>query len=117
MNKARLHKADLNESETVPSSSSIIARAGQIMAIFITIGVIGMLSSMLVSESLSGDAAQINRAGALRMQAIRISRELIVQSAAEQNVNLEFENFQNRLNIYCIWSARHRRMCLFHSYR
>jgi len=66
----------------VSSGASIVASAGQIMAIIITLGVVGMIASMLVSESLSGDAAQINQAGALRMQAIRISRAII---SAENN--------------------------------
>ncbi len=56
------------------SSSSLIARAGQIMVVIITLGLVSMISSMLVTESLNGDAAQINNAGSLRMQAIRISR-------------------------------------------
>lgn len=61
------------------ASSSIVARAGQIMALIISLAVISMISSMLVTESLSGDAEQINKAGALRMQAIRISRAFILE--------------------------------------
>ena len=61
------------------ASSSIVARAGQIMALIISFAVISMISSMLVTESLSGDAEQINKAGALRMQAIRISRAFILE--------------------------------------
>ncbi len=56
------------------SSSSLIARAGQIMAIIITLGLVSMISSMLVTESLNGAAAHITRAGALSMQSSGISR-------------------------------------------
>ena len=100
------------------SSSSIIARAGQIMALIIALGVLGMISSMLVSESLSGDAAQINRAGALRMQALRISRAMLLSEVTRPEItgsitsslsqqfktqvnknalDLEIENFENRI--------------------
>lgn len=41
------------------SSRSLIARASQIMAFIIGLGLISMISSMLVAESLSGDADQI----------------------------------------------------------
>jgi len=77
----------------VSSSASIVARAGQIMAVIITLGVIGMIASMLVSESLGGDAAQINNAGALRMQAIRISRAIIsVENESNQSNNKSSAN-------------------------
>ncbi len=64
--------------DDVSYSSSIVARAGQIMALIIGLSFLVMIASMLVSESLSGDAAQINRAGALRMQALKISRALLL---------------------------------------
>jgi len=74
----RVKMAGSNQKDqTISTSSSIVARVGQIMAIIITLGVFSMIASMLVSESLSGDAAQINRAGALRMQAIKISRAVV----------------------------------------
>lgn len=86
------------------SSSSLIARAVQIMIVIITLGLVSMISSMLVTESLNGDAAQINSAGALRMQAMRISRayfaDYITQSPENKNqaVN-EIASFNNRLSI------------------
>lgn len=46
-----------------------------------------MIASMLVSESISGDPSQINRAGALRMQAVMISRTLIGEQKANESVN------------------------------
>ncbi len=74
MKKINSNSVESSDGDFSESSSSLIARAGQIMAIMITLGLVSMISSMLVTESLNGDAAQINKAGALRMQAIRISR-------------------------------------------
>ncbi|MGL1956813.1 MAG: histidine kinase [Colwellia sp.] len=81
------------------SSSSLIARAGQIMAVIITLGLVSMISSMLVTDSLNGDAAQINNAGALRMQAMRISRAYFSdQSVNKTAVKIEIDNFNTRLS-------------------
>ncbi len=81
------------------SSSSLIARVGQVMAVIITLGLVSMISSMLVTESLNGDAAQINKAGALRMQAVRISRAyLIDQSLSKKKVKNEIHTFNLRLS-------------------
>jgi two-component system nitrate/nitrite sensor histidine kinase NarX len=81
------------------SSSSLIARAGQIMAVIITLGLVSMISSILVTESLNGDAAQINNAGALRMQAIRISRAYYADiSSNKTQVKTEIHNFNIRLS-------------------
>jgi len=81
------------------SSTSLIARAGQIMAIIITLGLVSMISSMLVTESLNGDAAQINRAGALRMQAIRISRAYYEDDSQQKlQVKAEIQDFNIRLS-------------------
>ena len=62
------------------SSRSLIARASQIMAFIIGLGLISMISSMLVAESLSGDADQINRAGSLRMLAVKVSRAILQEN-------------------------------------
>jgi len=84
--------------ELSESSSSLIARAGQVMAVIITLGLVSMISSMLVTESLNGDAAQINKAGALRMQAVRISRAYFVdQNSNKDQVKAEVHTFNLRL--------------------
>ena len=67
------------------NSRSLITRASQIMAMIIALGLISMITSMLVSESLSGDAEKINRAGELRMLAVKISREPSITSLAENS--------------------------------
>ncbi|MGH1540075.1 MAG: histidine kinase [Arenicella sp.] len=58
---------------------SLVTRAGVVMAIIVTLATLSMIGSMFVSESLDGDAAQINIAGSLRMQSIRLSRALLIQ--------------------------------------
>ena len=81
------------------SSTSLIARAGQIMAVIIMLGLVSMISSMLVTESLNGDAAQINKAGALRMQAIRISRAYYEDNSQQKTqVKAEISDFDVRLS-------------------
>lgn len=83
---------------------SLVARAGLVMAIIVALAMASLISSMFVSESLDGDAAQINIAGSLRMQSIRLSRAL----TAEQNdlaitdsvsANDEIKEFERRLNL------------------
>ncbi len=91
-------KPDPNSIDISESSSSLIARVGQVMAVIITLGLVSMISSMLVTESLNGDAAQINKAGALRMQAVRISRAYFVdQSSNKEQVKAEINTFNLRL--------------------
>ena len=87
-------KTDTNSIDISESSSSLIARVGQVMAVIITLGLVSMITSMLVTESLNGDAAQINKAGALRMQAVRISRTYFVdQSSTKERVRDEIHTF------------------------
>lgn len=91
-------KTSLNSIDISESSTSLIARAGQVMAVIITLGLVSMISSMLVTESLNGDAEQINKAGALRMQAVRISRAYFVdQSHNKQQVKAEIQTFNLHL--------------------
>lgn len=65
--------------EILENSRSLITRAMQIMIVIIGLGLISMISSMLVSESLSGDAENINRAGKLRMLALKVSRTALIE--------------------------------------
>lgn len=91
-------KTPLNSVDISESSSSLIARVGQVMAVIIMLGLVSMISSILVTESLNGDAAQINKAGALRMQAVRISRAYFVdQSLTKEQVKAEINSFNLRL--------------------
>lgn len=95
------------KNSTNPNNSnyiSLVARAGLVMAIIVALAMASLISSMFVSESLDGDAAQINIAGSLRMQSIRLSRAL----TAEQNgltikdsvsANDEIDEFERRLKL------------------
>jgi len=86
----------LNETS---ASTSLVARVGQIITLIILVGVISMISSMLVTESLSGDAEKINNAGALRMQAIRISRVYLLNSDNKNTLLVqEVKIFEQRLH-------------------
>ncbi|MET1254433.1 histidine kinase [Aliikangiella maris] len=98
------------ETDPTTTSSSLIARAGQIMVVIIILGLVSMISSMLVSESLSGDAAQINIAGSLRMHAMRISRAHLADTSQQKLLikkeTTAFENQLNQLLIGGLVSAR-----------
>lgn len=81
--KKKTSEKYLRRQKSVSTSSSLVARAGQIMAIVISFSLLSMISSMLVSESLSGDAAQINHAGTLRLQAMKISRAYLIKNSTQ----------------------------------
>ena len=51
---------------------SLIFRAGLTMAGIVLLALTSMLGSIMIAETASGDAAAINKAGALRMQAYRL---------------------------------------------
>jgi len=55
------------------NATSLITRAAQILALFITLALAGMVSSIIVSEKVNDNAAKINMAGSLRMLAARAS--------------------------------------------
>jgi len=76
------------EIEVVENSNSLIARASQIMAIIIGLGLVSMITSMLVAESLSGDAEKINQAGQLRMLAVKVSRAALITDQKESDTSL-----------------------------
>jgi len=96
------HQSNPQIEKEVSSSSSITARAGQVMAIIISLGVISMIASMLVSESISGDPSQINRAGILRMQAVKISRALVEEYNANQSNNNQSNTNQSANHYHLI---------------
>lgn len=63
---------------SVENPNSLITKAVQIMIFIVGLGLISMISSMLVAESLSGDAERINSAGKLRMLAVKVSRSILL---------------------------------------
>jgi len=99
----KLKQTEMDAEDSASIRSSLVAKAGQILALIIAFGLVSMISSMLVAERLSGDAEQINRAGALRMQAIRISRAQLLAAylpdPSDQHtlLNKEINTFESNL--------------------
>jgi two-component system, NarL family, nitrate/nitrite sensor histidine kinase NarX len=84
-------------------SNSLIARAGLVMALIMALAIISLVSSMFVSDSLDGDAANINIAGSLRMQSLKISRTLLLYQQSQtqqdyQRLMSDIEQFDHRLD-------------------
>ncbi|MFT6926380.1 MAG: two-component system nitrate/nitrite sensor histidine kinase NarX [Psychromonas sp.] len=85
--------------KTSSSSSSLVVKTGRILAVIITFSLISMISSIFVTLGLSGDAEQINHAGALRMHAMQISRAHLLQSSDKQSILIkEIKAFDTSLN-------------------
>jgi two-component system nitrate/nitrite sensor histidine kinase NarX len=78
-------------------STSLITQASQILALFIALGLAGVISSILVSENISDGAAKINMVGSLRMLAARIPFSHF--ESEPPSPTKEIKNFQNRLEI------------------
>lgn len=85
--------------EMAENSNSLIARATQIMVVIIGLGLISMISSMLVSESLSGDAEKINRAGQLRMLAMKVSRAAVLDEHSTLTTDTKLIPSENDFNV------------------
>jgi len=87
-----------SKKQTRPSvnATSLITRAAQILALFITLALAGMISSIIVSEKVNDNAAKINMAGSLRMLAARAS---IIQPIENQHLfKAAVSDFQHRLD-------------------
>ncbi|WP_025819741.1 histidine kinase [Shewanella marina] len=56
------------------NDASLIATAGLYISIIITLALVSMISSILVTERLAGDAELLNKSGALRLHLMRVSR-------------------------------------------
>ncbi len=90
---------ELQQVDIAENSNSLVVRASQIMAIIIGLGLISMISSMLVSESLSGDAEKINRAGQLRMLAVKISRADLLNRGNDQTSATKLQKAQQQFDL------------------
>lgn len=89
---------DLKTDTLFPASStSLITRASQILALFIALGLAGMISSILISENINSGAAKINLAGSLRMLATKVSSSQSTGGIA--GTKLAVEKFQSRLEL------------------
>ncbi len=88
--------------ENAKQHDSLLFRVGLTMAGIIVLALLSMVDSLLIAESSKGDAAAINLAGSLRMQAYRIATRLPDpdsenHSAHMQAVEREIGEFEQRL--------------------
>lgn len=76
--------------ETFKTSSkhSIILRTLLGFTLIVGFNLLSMLASMYLSESVSGDAEAINRAGSLRMQSYRLAVHLTAEEPVPASINL-----------------------------
>ncbi|MCG8428988.1 MAG: type IV pili methyl-accepting chemotaxis transducer N-terminal domain-containing protein [Chromatiales bacterium] len=66
-----------NSGKSTILKRSLLLRVGIAMAILIALAVVGMLSSVIITQTSEGYAAAINQAGTLRMQSYRIATSLV----------------------------------------
>lgn len=72
--------------------NSLLLNLGLAMTAIISLGFVGMLSSVIIAETTEGQAAAINQAGTLRMQSYRIASSLFTppeQGATQQGRDTE----------------------------
>ena len=79
----------------------ILTRLGALMAAIVALGVISMLTSVIIAQTMEGMAAAINQAGSLRMQSYRIGVALADDSvpagARATQATALAEEFEDRL--------------------
>jgi two-component system, NarL family, nitrate/nitrite sensor histidine kinase NarX len=79
----------------------ILTRLGALMAAIVALGVISMLTSVIIAQTMDGMAASINQAGSLRMQSYRIGVALADDSvpagARATQATALAEEFEDRL--------------------
>ncbi len=76
--------------------TSLVTRVSQVLVLLITLALAGMVSSIIVSERVNENAAQINTAGSLRMLAVRMSVAHFSSDTAL--LKKELNDFQKRLD-------------------
>ncbi|TDX29418.1 two-component system nitrate/nitrite sensor histidine kinase NarX [Modicisalibacter xianhensis] len=77
---------------------SLIFRAGLAMAGIVLLALTSMLGSIMIAETASGDAAAINKAGALRMQAYRLLSTRLQAPVDDDVLRQQIELFDTSLN-------------------
>ncbi|MBT3347212.1 MAG: HAMP domain-containing protein [Thiotrichales bacterium] len=81
---------------------SLILRFGFVFSGIILLTFISMLSSIIISESISGMGSAINQAGSLRMQSFQIATEIIYSSIRKERTESSeqdlIEKFDQRLH-------------------
>ncbi|MCD6009384.1 type IV pili methyl-accepting chemotaxis transducer N-terminal domain-containing protein [Halomonas sp. IOP_31] len=76
---------------------SLIFRAGLTMAGIVILALISMLGSIMIAETSSGDAAAINQAGSLRMQAYRLLSTRLQTAESDDVLRQQLERFDASL--------------------
>jgi two-component system, NarL family, nitrate/nitrite sensor histidine kinase NarX len=66
---------------------SLMLRVGFALALIAAFALFGIVSSVIIAETLRGEATAINRAGALRMQTYSISTDLLQPRSLEPDVH------------------------------
>jgi two-component system, NarL family, nitrate/nitrite sensor histidine kinase NarX len=82
---------------------SLLLRMGFALAMIAALALFGIVSSVIIAETLRGEATAINRAGALRMQTYSISTDLLqprADSPAEHRARVEdaLDQFESKFH-------------------
>ncbi|PWG61316.1 ATP-binding protein [Spiribacter halobius] len=75
---------------------SLLAQLGVVLGAIVALALLGLLSSVIVAQTAAGDAAAINHAGTLRMQAWRLA-SLLQQGAPRAEVDGALASFRDDL--------------------
>lgn len=67
---------------------SLTAQAGVVMSLIVAVSTVGMLTGLLIAESIEGIPADINQAGSLRMMSMRLAH------AYDQGFDLPLTSFE-----------------------
>lgn len=77
---------------------SLIFRAGLTMAGIVILALTSMLGAIMIAETASGDAAAINQAGSLRMQAYRLLSTRLQETGDSEVLQQQLERFDAGLS-------------------
>ncbi|MEC9482728.1 MAG: type IV pili methyl-accepting chemotaxis transducer N-terminal domain-containing protein [Halomonas sp.] len=77
---------------------SLIFRAGLTMAGIVALALTSMLGSIMIADTASGDAAAINQAGSLRMQAYRLLSTRLQAPMDDEVLARQLERFDTVLD-------------------
>lgn len=99
-------------------NQSLVIRTGLALAGVILASLVGIIASALTAESVDGDAATINLAGSLRMQAYRIAKSILINDLGSVLVTEDIEDFNDRINSPLLQSitSRNTRLDLKQNY-
>jgi two-component system nitrate/nitrite sensor histidine kinase NarX len=88
----------MSTGEPYEVKQSLVIRTGLALAGVILSSLVGIIASALTAESVDGDAATINLAGSLRMQAYRIARTILINEPGSVLLVDDINEFHQRLS-------------------